>query len=148
MTVTVKRLSRDEMDRAAVILRIAFDDRLPWLAGLHTPEEDRAFFRDHVFSTGDVWGAIDGDIVGFIAFRKDWIDHLYVLPDRQRRGTGRELLLVAMSAWTCLKLWTFQRNFAARAFYEKNGFIVVRETDGSGNEEREPDVLYRWQKAT
>jgi putative acetyltransferase len=148
MTLDVKRLSRDEMDRAALILRTAFDNRLPWLTGRHTPEEDRAFFRDHVLSTCDVWGATDGDIIGFIAFREDWIDHLYVLPDSQGRGAGRALLLVAMSAWSCLNLWTFQRNFAARAFYEKNGFIATRETDGSGNQEREPDVLYRWQKST
>jgi hypothetical protein len=44
-------------------------------------------------------------------------------------------------------LWTFQRNALARRFYEKEGFVAVRETDGSGNEEREPDVLYLWKRA-
>jgi hypothetical protein len=44
-------------------------------------------------------------------------------------------------------LWTFQRNAPARRFYEKEGFVAVRETDGSGNEEREPDVLYLWKRA-
>ena len=29
-------------------------------------------------------------------------------------------------------------------FYEARGFALVRETDGSGNEEREPDALYLW----
>lgn len=45
-----------------------------------------------------------------------------------------------------LNLWTFQRNRRARRFYELNGFAAVRETDGSSNEEKEPDVLYRWQR--
>ena len=48
---------------------------------------------------------------------------------------------------TRLTLWTFQRNLRARRFYEANGFVAVRETDGAGNEEKEPDVLYRWELA-
>ncbi len=140
----LRRLSQAEMDQAAVIHRTAFDDRLPWLAGLHTPAEDRHFFRDYVFTRCDVWGAVDGSIVGFIAFGGGWIEQLYVLPESQGRGWGSALLQVAKSASASLQLWTFQRNTLARRFYEKHGFHVVEETDGSRNEEREPDVLYRW----
>ena len=42
-----------------------------------------------------------------------------------------------------LVLRTFQRNAAARAFYEAHGFHAVGCTDGC-NEEREPDVQYVW----
>jgi Uma2 family endonuclease len=45
-----------------------------------------------------------------------------------------------------LRLWTFQRNAAARAFYQAHGFVAQRMTGGD-NEEREPDVLYRWVRA-
>jgi hypothetical protein len=31
-------------------------------------------------------------------------------------------------------------------FYERHGFMAIEFTDGSGNEEKEPDVLYRWTK--
>ena len=31
-------------------------------------------------------------------------------------------------------LWCFAENAAARAFYEAQGFVVVEETDGAGNE--------------
>ena len=41
-----------------------------------------------------------------------------------------------------VKLWTFQRNAGARRFYERNGFVAVEFGDGTGNEEREPDVRY------
>jgi len=143
----LRRLSRDEMASAALVHRTAFDERLPWLAGLHTPAEDHAFFRDRVFAECEVWGAINGqELSGFIAFREGWIDHLYVLPHRQRQGTGRALLLIAKAPSSSLQLWTFQRNGTARSFYESHGFIAVKETDGSGNQEREPDVLYRWQR--
>jgi hypothetical protein len=65
MDYSPRRLARYEMDRAAIVHRTSFDERLPSLAGLHTPAEDRH---------------------------------------------------------------------------------AVKETDGSCNEEREPDVLYRWQR--
>lgn len=145
MSFSLRRLSLDEMDRVAVILRTAFDERLPWLAGLHTPEEDRNFFRGHVFTHCEVWGAVDADIIGFVAFREGWIDHLYVLPEQQGKGAGDALLQVAKSLQTSLQLWTFRKNLVARAFYEKRGFVAVGETDGSDNEEHEPDILYRWQ---
>lgn len=144
MAYSIQRLSLSDMDRAAAVLRIAFDTALPWLSGLHTPEEDRAFFRGHVFVNDAVWGAVDGEIIGIIAFRDGWVDQLYVLPDRQREGVGKALLQVAKSTWPSLKLWTFQKNLAARAFYESQGFAPEKTTDGSGNEEREPDVLYTW----
>jgi putative acetyltransferase len=133
-----------DMDQAALIHRTAFDARLPWLAGLHTPAADRAFFRERVFVDCEVWGAFDEDLIGFIAFRDGWIDQFYVLPQRQRQGAGGALLRIAKASRSVLSLWTFQRNAAARLFYEKRGFLAVEETDGGRNEEREPDVLYRW----
>lgn len=144
----LRRLELEDMDAAAAIHRASFDRALPWLAGLHTPEEDRAFYRTQMFRSCQVWGAGQrGALAGIIAFRRDWVDQLYVLPDMQRCGVGRALLRVAQGAFPLLDLWTFQRNLPARRFYEANGFVALRETDGSGNEEREPDVLYRWERA-
>ncbi len=144
MSPSPRRLTLDEMDAAARIHRAAFDERLPWLAGLHTPQEDRAFYRSHVFVECDVWGAGDPAIVGIMALRVGWIEQLYVLPEHQGRGFGGLLLDQAKAAFDTLQLWTFQRNLPARRFYEARGFTAIRETDGRDNEEREPDVLYRW----
>ena len=63
---------------------------------------------------------------------------------QQRRGAGSQLLQKAKDSFARLHLWTFQRNQPARRFYESRGFVLVRETDGTGNEEREPDALYLW----
>lgn len=140
------RLSADFAHAAAVVLRRSFDDRLPWLAGLQTPEEDDGFFPTVVFPTCAVWGSFDADaLVGLIAIRPGWIDHLYVLPGQQGRGVGTALLEVAKADARELELWTFQRNTGARRFYERHGFVAVELTDGAGNEEREPDVRYRWE---
>jgi GNAT superfamily N-acetyltransferase len=79
-------------------------------------------------------------MTGMIAFRKDWIDQLYVPPDAQRRGVSTELLQVAKRSFDRLQLWTFLRNVRARRFYEVRGFALVQEADGARNEENEPDA--------
>jgi GNAT superfamily N-acetyltransferase len=147
MTLDIRRLEQAEMAAAARVHRAAFDDRLPWLAGLHTPDEDRAFFSGHVFATCEVWGAWDvASLTAFIAFREGWVDHLYVLPSHQARGLGGRLLQIAKDRQPELSLWTFQRNALARRFYEARGFAVIEMTDGARNDEREPDVLYGWRR--
>lgn len=124
---------------------ILFDQALPTLAGRHTPEEDRWFFRSRVFADCELWGAFDGcSMAGIIAFRQGWIDQLYILPEAQGQGLGASLLNVAKDRFESLQLWTFQRNAKARHFYEARGFRLVRETDGAQNEEKEPDALYLW----
>jgi GNAT superfamily N-acetyltransferase len=141
----LRPLGLADIDAAAHVHRIAFDQALPWLVGLHTPDEDRWFYRERVFATCQLWGSFDGSVLnGIIAFREGWIDQLYVLPDAQGRGTGTELLDVAKRAFDRLQLWTFQRNVKARGFYEARGFALVEATDGTRNEEGEPDARYVW----
>ena len=136
------------MEAAAQVHRAAFDHALPWLTGLHTPEEDRWFYRECVFTTCQVHGAFEGGgLTGIIAFRTDWIDQLYVLPEAQGLGVGSELLQIAKRAFDRLQLWTFQRNVRARRFYEARGFALLEETDGAGNEEKEPDARYLWTRS-
>ena len=143
----LRRLALRDMDAAAAVHRASFDHALPWLAGLHTRAEDCTFYRTQVFPACQVWGQEwQSKLVGIIAFREGWIDQLYVLPDAQGQGVGSDLLEVAQNTFPVLNLWTFQRNQRARRFYEANGFEAVRETDGVDNEEKEPDVLYRWER--
>jgi len=143
--VTMRRLTPTDAPDIARVHRESFDDRLPWLSGIHTPVEDLAYFRDTVCATCVLWGGFEGQrLIGFIAYRDGWIDHLFVAPDKQMMGLGTRLLDEAKAAQLRLRLWTFQRNDGARNFYERTGFIQIDITDGSGNEEREPDVLYEW----
>jgi hypothetical protein len=78
------------------------------------------------------------------AFREGWIDQLYVLPASQGRGIGTALLQIAQRQSGQLCLWTFQRNNNARRFYERHHFKLVKQTDGTRNEENEPDAMYAW----
>jgi hypothetical protein len=47
----LRQLKLEDMDAAARVVRTAFDQALPSLAGLHTPEEDQWFFRERVFAS-------------------------------------------------------------------------------------------------
>jgi ribosomal protein S18 acetylase RimI-like enzyme len=147
--LSIRQLELADMDAAARVHRAAFDHALPWLRGLHTPDEDRWFYRERMFRECQVHGAFEDDaLAAIIAFRSGWIDQLYVLPQAQGRGVGSELLDLAKRAFDRLQLWTFQRNLRARRFYEARGFARVEETDGAGNEEKEPDARYLWTRAS
>lgn len=141
----VRRARDDESDAVAALFRVSRETAMPYLPKLHTAQEDCAFFGERVFAECDVWVAErDGTLAGFCAFRAGWVDQLYVHPAHQRNGIGRSLLQKAKEANEKLRLWAFQRNVAARRFYESQGFRIAQTTDGRDNEEREPDMLLIW----
>jgi ribosomal protein S18 acetylase RimI-like enzyme len=145
--VIVRRAIIDDMPAAATVHIITRRVNLSYLPTLHSRDQVVDHFIDTVFPTSRVWVAEEengGMVVGFAAAREGWLDHLYILPDYQGGGLGSQLLDLAMEGQDEVHLWAFQKNTRARRFYEKRGFSLVRETDGAGNMEKEPDALYRW----
>ena len=64
-------------------------------------------------------------------------------PNHVGNGIGTLLLAHALKTLPSpVRLHTFQANHGARRFYERHGFTAIAFTDGQGNEERCPDVLY------
>ncbi|MEU8767720.1 GNAT family N-acetyltransferase [Streptomyces griseus] len=122
---------------------------MPYLPRIHSDEDTLAWITHVVLPTSTgVWVAEEagGGLLGFAVLAGGGeLDHLYLRPDALRRGIGSRLLAeVRGAAEGALTLYVFQRNAAARAFYERHGFTAVAFDDGSRNEENEPDVLYRW----
>jgi ribosomal protein S18 acetylase RimI-like enzyme len=124
-------------------------EAMPWLPQLHTREETVEWMRHHVLVRLRVWVAeSEGQVVGYAALGPGELEQLYVRPGYQGRGVGRMLLEHAKTLEPRgIELWVFQRNTRARAFYEAHGFQPVSFTDGSRNEEREPDARYAWKPA-
>ena len=143
----LRRAGLYDMDALARLYRDTVRRALSFLPELHTPEEDRAFFRGEIYSDFDVWVAEhDQRFLGYIAYRGGFINHLFVAADQLGRGLGEQLLDLAKGDYAELSLWTFQQNVRARAFYEKHGFVAERFTDGLDNEEKLPDVYYVWRR--
>jgi len=138
--------SRDDAEAIADAHLDSRREAMPWLPVLHSRIDVITYFAGHVLLHQKVFVAeMNRLVVGFIALEGDFVDHLYVAPAFQGRGIGDKLLAMAKELHPDgLKLWTFQRNALARRFYEARGFIALEFTDGTRNEEREPDVLYSW----
>jgi GNAT superfamily N-acetyltransferase len=121
---------------------------LTFLPMLHTVEEDRRFIENVILKECEVIVAEgDAGIVSFLARNGEEIRLLYSHPDVIGSGAGSLLLDAAKkSSVAALELWCFQANERARRFYEERGFRPVRFTDGQDNEEKVPDVRYRWER--
>ena len=137
----------DDFEAVTVLWRCARERAFPDFQSRkgHTFEEDQAYFRDVILINNDVWVAeMDGRPVAFMAIAGDFIDQLFVDPDHQRCGLGKVLLDHARSlSPDHLWLYTLQINTNGRAFYEKNGFRLVK-LGISPAPESEPDVEYHW----
>jgi len=123
--------------------------RSSFLPVMNTPEEDLAHFRDREVKRSVVWLAeVDQRIVGLLAREGEWVHHLYVLPEFQGIGIGSQLMAKAkLESPNGLRLYTYQENHRARAFYEARGFTNVEFND-AGREEGRPDVVMEWRQAT
>ena len=121
---------------------------LTFLPMLHTPAEYRSFIANVILRDCEVIVAEDkSGIVSFLARRGEEVRLLYTRPDRIGRGAGTQLVEAAKTSGVeALELWCFQGNHRARRFYEARGFHAIRFTDGADNEEKTPDIRYRWER--
>jgi GNAT superfamily N-acetyltransferase/chorismate mutase len=115
-------------------------------AGVHPDDDVRRWVTSWDLGTHDVWLAeADGTLVGFATLTATWLESLYVAPTAQRSGVGSALLEVAKAERPDgFGLWVFESNVPAREFYARHGLVELERTDGSGNEERQPDVKMVW----
>jgi GNAT superfamily N-acetyltransferase len=117
------------------------------------PEEHIPQIANRIREHEEIWLAEeDGRLLGFLGIEESTnlggaavLEKLYVEPGEQGRSIGAALLDKAKELRPKgLYLWVFQRNDGARRLYERNGFRLVRLTDGAENMEHEPDALYEW----
>jgi GNAT superfamily N-acetyltransferase len=137
---------KEDAQAVAEIFLAARDEAMPYLPTLHSDDEVRGWIERVLVPGDEVWVAEeDGRVLGFAALHDSLLAHLYVDPSAQGAGIGGALLAKAMELRADgFQLWVFQRNEPARRFYERRGLRLVQLTDGSRNEEHEPDVLYEW----
>ena len=148
----IRRAGPDDADAVGDVFLTAF--RATYTFPLaHSDDNVREWLRG-VVADGTSWVAVapaSGDgpaaagVVGFMRLDGFELDQLYIRPGWWGRGIGSRLIEHAKAqSPDGLTLWTFQVNEQARGFYAHHGFIELLRTDGSGNEERQPDVRLGW----
>ncbi|MGV4982629.1 GNAT family N-acetyltransferase [Streptomyces sp. NRAIS4] len=145
--VVLRRAGAADARAAADVYLRSFDTALPGVVRPHTDDEVREYIRDVVVPLRETWvaEAADGGVVGLMVLNGDLLSQLYLDPEWRGRGIGDRFVALAKERSPGgLTLWTFQVNKPAHRFYERHGFTAVEFTDGSDNEEREPDVRYVW----
>ena len=128
---------------------------MPDFPELHTPAEEVEHVRERVLVRHEVWVAdVDGEVAGWAALgrddesERDFLHHLYVAPEYQRRGIGDALFTKAKERFPeGFRWYVFQDNRGARAFYDARGGVVI-ELNDAGGEEQLPDALYEWRPPT
>jgi GNAT superfamily N-acetyltransferase len=139
MTPLLRAATIDDATRIADLLIDTRKAFMPYAPSAHTEAEVRAWVASKLVPAGGVVVAeVDGTVVGAMAVAAaagvSWINQM-----------ATHLLARAIGILKPpIRLWTFQQNTGARRFYERNGFVAIEFTDGQGNEERCPDVLYEF----
>lgn len=115
----------------------------------HPDDDVRRWLATELVPNNETWVAADprddGRVVALMALSDEKVEQLYVAPEWIGLGLGRRFLALAKARRPDgLDLYCFQVNAFARRFYEDHGFVPIAFGDGSGNVEKQPDVLYRW----
>jgi GNAT superfamily N-acetyltransferase len=144
-SVALRPAGPEDADAVADV-HLAARAAAPMPPGVHTDDEVRAWLTGRL-AEDEVWVAEhDGRPAAYARFTDTWLDDLYVHPSYAGHGIGSALLDVVKARRPAgFGLWVFEMNTAARAFYARHGLVEVERTDGSANEEGEPDIRMEWQ---
>lgn len=107
-------------------------------------KEQKQYFLEKILPKNEVLVAIDDrQVAGFIAASSESIAQLYIHTDYQHRGIGSRLLQWAKEQ-SCGRLWlyTFEKNYQARQFYENRGFSIIAR--GFEQTWQLEDIKYEW----
>src|SRR5699024_3591568 len=83
-----------------------------------------AVYKEELFSETIYVAALDSQVVGFVAFRKNELGYIYVLNEFQGRGIGGKLLdTIIPYLERPAFLEVFPTNIKAKRLYRSRGFV-------------------------
>jgi hypothetical protein len=134
------------------VLRLSRQVLMPFAPSAHTDEENAQWVAQHLIPGGGVTvaehaGQVVGVLAGLQPGRSALDRSALRAPVASGRGCGRQPCCAMRStigaAALPVRLYTFQANHHARVpSTNAHGFRAVAFSDGQGNEEKCPDVLY------
>lgn len=146
ITVSVRAARSQDMVACAEILN-AWIDETSWMPRIHARENVvKHYQREVAAERRTLVAVVDSAIAGFASLSRDgFVTALYIERKFRRRGIGGLLLTrVKSELGRQARVWTFQANLPAQAFYARHGFVESNRTSGD-NEENLPDILLEWQ---
>ena len=101
-----------------------------------------------VASATEFWVLCDdaGTIVGFMGMSGSNMESLFLLPEMQRRGGGRQMVSHAQAAHSELTVDVNEQNQPARKFYEACGFTIEGRSDFDDQGRPYPLLHMRWHR--
>jgi GNAT superfamily N-acetyltransferase len=146
----LRRAQIADADAAADVWLRSFAAALPSVRQVHSDAQVRAWIRDVLIARHETWLiTIDGAVVAIMSLSDTDVEQLYLDPPWRGHGLGDMLIAHAKARRPSgLALWTFQVNTPAYRFYRRHGFQETARTDGTSNEEHEPDIRMQWHPAT
>jgi GNAT superfamily N-acetyltransferase len=146
--LSVRRATPQDAEALAELYLRAREAAVPAIPPpVHPPSDALRWMRSRTDAPGcELWLAEEGEeVLGLLLLEESWVHSLYVAPGRTAEGIGTLLVDLAKSLRPGgLGLWVFVTNTGARRFYERHGFVELRRTDGSSNEEGAPDIEMAW----
>jgi GNAT superfamily N-acetyltransferase len=149
--LTLRPAGAEDAEALATLFLEAREAAYPSIPRLvHPPEDVRRWVRSRLDADQvdevEMWLAErDALPVALMLLEDAWLHSLYVAPGLTGQGIGAVLLDLAKTRRPeGLGLWVFETNVEAQRFYRRHGFRVVRRTDGTENEERQPDLEMAW----
>ena len=141
--LALEEFRREQARELVLLWRESFEFGVGVIDPHPLEDQERALLNDVVPNNTVRVAFLEGRMVGFVAATRESIAQLHVRVGFHRRGIGSRLLQWAkdQSAGS-LWLYTFDRNAAAREFYEHHGFRIIAR--GHEPEWDLDDVKYEW----
>ena len=121
-------VDESNLDRAAAIHSISWKESHRSFCAVdflkkHTPERQREYLSGKINGGTKCYMLVDGEPVGIVSVTDSLIEDLYVLPDKQNKGYGSELLRYAIGQCKDTPtLWILENNVNAERLYYRTGF--------------------------
>lgn len=84
-----------------------------------------------------------GRVSGFISMVENYIAAIFVLPESQGKGIGKQLIDFVKSQYGKLELSVYKENEASVAFYKKQGFRIAYE--GFDKQTKHVELIMRFE---
>lgn len=123
----IRKYKEEEIPKLIEIWEKAASQAHPFLSDEFNKMVKKAMTEMYL-PNSDTWVYVDAHkIIGFVSMNGNEIGGLFISPEKQSKGIGTSLVNHVKLFHEELEVEVFQNNKIGRPFYEKYGFVVIKE---------------------